>query len=64
MEIDWESIVRTRPRLTAREPTSYELRESAGSYTRGIPDNKGEAFEDDRRRVKGGLDLDSHHVSY
>jgi hypothetical protein len=40
------------------------LRESAGSYTRGIPDNKGEAFEDDRRRVKGGLDLDSHHVSY
>ena len=38
--------------------------ESAGSYTRGIPDNKGEAFEDDRRRVKGGLDLDSHHVSY
>ena len=51
-------------RLTDREATSDALHKSAGSYTRGIPDNKGEAFEDDRRRVKGGLDLDSHHVSY
>ena len=28
---------RNRPRLTAREPTSYDLRESAGSYIRPIP---------------------------
>ena len=28
-------------RLTAREPTSYELRESAGSYINGIPGRQG-----------------------